>query len=56
MKRFFTLFLPLLLLTSSFAQDWIKTGTEPPKDTRTIGVMINKDNFQQVQKEQGITH
>ena len=27
MKRFFTLFLPLLLLTSSFAQDWIKTGT-----------------------------
>jgi TolB protein len=27
MKRFFTLFLPLFLLTSSFAQDWIKTGT-----------------------------
>jgi TolB protein len=27
MKRFFTLLLPLFLLTSSFAQDWIKTGT-----------------------------
>jgi TolB protein len=27
MKRFFTLFLPLFLLASSFAQDWIKTGT-----------------------------
>ena len=27
MKRFFLLLLPLLLLTSSFAQDWIKTGT-----------------------------
>ena len=27
MKRFFTLFIPLFLLTSSFAQDWIKTGT-----------------------------
>ena len=27
MKRFFTIFLPLFLMTSSFAQDWIKTGT-----------------------------
>ena len=27
MKRFFLLLLPLFLLTSSFAQDWIKTGT-----------------------------
>ena len=27
MKRFFLFVLPLFLLTSSFAQDWIKTGT-----------------------------
>src|ERR1700720_2701371 len=27
MKRFFLLLLPLFLLTSSHAQDWIKTGT-----------------------------
>ena len=27
MKRFLLLVLPLFLLTSSFAQDWIKTGT-----------------------------
>ena len=27
MKRFLRIFLPLILMTSSFAQDWIKTGT-----------------------------
>ena len=27
MMKFLRLFLPLILLTSGFAQDWIKTGT-----------------------------
>lgn len=40
--------------TADMMFNWIKNGTEPAKDTRTIGVMINKDNFQQVLKEQGM--
>lgn len=35
---------------------WVKDGVEPPKDTRTIGVLIDRANFQQVLKEQGISH
>jgi L-arabinose transport system substrate-binding protein len=34
---------------------WIKDGVEPPKDTRTSGVLITRANFKQVLKEQGIT-
>ena len=34
--------------------NWIKNGTQPPKDTRTIGVLIDRENFQQVLKDQGI--
>jgi L-arabinose transport system substrate-binding protein len=33
---------------------WIKDGKEPPLDTRTVGVLITRENFQQVLKEQGI--
>lgn len=40
--------------TAEMMYKWIKDGTEPPKDTRTIGVLITKENFQQVLKEQGI--
>jgi L-arabinose transport system substrate-binding protein len=40
--------------TAEMMYKWIKEGAEPAKDTRTIGVMITKDNFQQVLKEQGI--
>ncbi len=35
---------------------WVKDGVEPPKDTRTTGVLIDRANFRQVLKEQGITH
>jgi L-arabinose transport system substrate-binding protein len=41
--------------TTEMMYNWIKTGTEPPKDTRTVGIMINKDNFRQVLKDQGMT-
>lgn len=33
---------------------WIKDGVEPPLDTRTIGVLITRENFRQVLKEQGV--
>lgn len=33
---------------------WIKDGTEPPLDTRTTGVLITRENFRQVLREQGI--
>jgi L-arabinose transport system substrate-binding protein len=40
--------------TADMMYNWIKNGTEPPKDTRTIGVLIDRDNFQQILKDQGI--
>ncbi len=40
--------------TSEMMFHWIKDGTEPPLDTRTVGVLITRDNFRQVLKEQGI--
>lgn len=40
--------------TAEMMYKWIKDGVEPPKDTRTIGVLINRENFQQVLKDQGI--
>lgn len=33
---------------------WIKDGVEPPLDTRTVGVLITRENFRQVLKEQGV--
>ena len=33
---------------------WIKDAQEPPLDSRTAGVLITRENFRQVLKEQGI--
>lgn len=40
--------------TAKMLHDWVKDGKEPPLDTRTVGVLINRDNFRAVLKEQGI--
>ncbi len=40
--------------TAAMMFHWIKDGTEPPLDSRTVGVLITRDNFRQVLKEQGI--
>lgn len=40
--------------TAKMLYDWVKDGKEPPLDTRTVGVLINRDNFRTVLKEQGI--
>ena len=33
---------------------WIKDGIEPPKIIRTSGIIINRENYRQVMKEQGL--
>jgi L-arabinose transport system substrate-binding protein len=40
--------------TTKMMYHWIKDGKEPPLDTRTVGVLITRENFRQVLKEQGI--
>lgn len=40
--------------TTEMLYHWVKDGTEPPKDTRTTGVLITRENFAQILKEQGI--
>jgi L-arabinose transport system substrate-binding protein len=40
--------------TAKMLFEWIKDNKEPPLDTRTFGVIINRSNFRQVLKEQGV--
>jgi L-arabinose transport system substrate-binding protein len=40
--------------TAKMLYQWVKDGKEPALDTRTTGVLINRDNFRAVLKEQGI--
>lgn len=40
--------------TAEAMYKWIKDGTEPPKITYTDGILITRDNFRQVLKDQGL--
>lgn len=40
--------------TSEMMYKWIKDGVEPPKDTRTAGTIITRENYEQVMKDQGL--
>lgn len=40
--------------TSEMLYHWIKDGTVPPLDTRTTGILITRENFEQVLKKEGI--
>jgi len=40
--------------TAKMMYEWIVNGVEPPKDTRTVGQLITRDNFEEVLAEQGI--
>ena len=40
--------------TSEMLYKWIKDGVEPPLDTRTVGIFITRENFEQVLKKEGI--
>jgi len=41
--------------TTELLHRWVRDGIEPPRDTRTTGILITRSNFEQVLKEQGIT-
>lgn len=40
--------------TSAMLYEWVKNGTPPPLDTRTTGIFITRDNFEQVLRKEGI--
>ena len=40
--------------TAEMMYTWITTGKDPEKDTRTTGILITRDNFISVLKEQGL--
>ncbi len=40
--------------TSALMYRWIKNGTEPPLETYTTGLLITRDTFREVLKEQGL--
>lgn len=40
--------------TVAMMVDWIKNGKEPPKETYTDGVIINKDNYREALEKQGL--
>jgi len=40
--------------TAEYLYKWIKDGVEPPKDTRTAGVLATRDNYLEVIKELGL--
>lgn len=33
---------------------WIKDGVKPPMDVRTVGIIVTRDNYKKVAKEQGL--
>lgn len=39
--------------TATMMYRWIKDGIEPPLDTRTRGILITRDNFREVLRDQG---
>lgn len=41
--------------TAEMVYRWVAEGKAPPLDTRTSGILIDRTNFRQVLKEQGIT-
>ncbi len=40
--------------TTEYLYRWIKDGIEPPMDTRTAGVIVTRENFLTVMREQGL--
>jgi L-arabinose transport system substrate-binding protein len=40
--------------TADMVYKWIKDGTTPPMATFTTGILITRDNYKQVMKEQGL--
>ncbi len=40
--------------TAELLYHWVKDGTPPPLDTRTTGIFITRENFEQVLRKEGI--
>jgi L-arabinose transport system substrate-binding protein len=40
--------------TSEMLYQWIKDGVQPPLDTRTQGVLITRENFEEILRKEGI--
>jgi L-arabinose transport system substrate-binding protein len=40
--------------TSEMMYQWIKDGVQPPADTRTQGVLITRENFEEILRREGI--
>ncbi len=40
--------------TAEMMYRWVTDGVEPPKDTRTLGTLITRENFRQILTESGI--
>ena len=40
--------------TAEYVYKWIKDGTEPPKHTLTQGILVTRETFDQVRKEEGL--
>jgi L-arabinose transport system substrate-binding protein len=41
--------------TAEMMYKWVADGTEPPLDTRTTGVLITRDTYKEIYKEQGLS-
>ncbi|MCY3024544.1 MAG: substrate-binding domain-containing protein [Planctomycetota bacterium] len=40
--------------TAEFLYKWITDGAEPPKETYTDGILITRDNYKEIMREQGV--
>lgn len=40
--------------TTEYLYKWIKDGIEPPKDTRTTGILVNRANYIEFAKKEGL--
>jgi L-arabinose transport system substrate-binding protein len=41
-------------VTAEMMYKWVAEGVEPPKDTRTTGILITREDFKQVLTDQGL--
>lgn len=42
------------IIPTEMLYDWVVNGKEPPKETKTAGILITRENFRQVYKEAGM--
>jgi len=40
--------------TTEYLYKWVKDGVEPPKDTRTEGILVNRENYKELAAKEGL--